>query len=1431
MFHLSSHPFWSLALGLIVLPARLYAANADLSIPVHSHDPAQPASNSYITYSFTIHNNSTTDAASNVTVTVAGTGSQFFDSGNPYFFVNNGDGTFTATVGTVAAGADAGFTVKYFAQTGPVSVTATVSSPDDPNSLNNSATESTIAGSGTPTADLEMVSVTVVPNPAKVGDLRHYHGTVTNNGPDDATDVQVAIEADSVDSHGIGYDAHETFDHSIPAPNPPGADGNGYRYLPMGDIPAGGTVNFDAYYDAIAEGSFGRDFFLDLSGAQIDPDLNNNNVLVSSTINGAGSATADLSAIVTAATTAPVGANVGYKFHVLNSGPDTATGVTLSFKPASTQAFVSSTVPYTVDTSGPSAGYYFVSIADLPSGATADFTFVFQVVKAGSATLSGDVFSDVQDSEATNNNFAATITVAAQVPPTNGGLSATALTVNGSAQPVTGLTDTVLRFAATQTGTPGGLGVRVQYSTVPGNPEPSWTDFNDGSSGHMTYDTVTKQFVLNSLNYPAVNGVSFRAISSASAYQPDSISNKVGPFNLASTKPRQTPPTLILTGNGPFADLYFRAFFATAPGGVTLRVQRSATPATESSWVDLPNGQMLPSDDPTRYYLMANNLDAGSTVYFRALEVKSNFADGISRPNGPFSLTKDTPPTVTLVPPAALPGSGTGDDIDHPILVQQGTLHLTASASAPSGIATIKLLYDGSTIDSRNSATITTDYTTNVVGNHLIEAIAIDKLGGTSRYGTQPIHIRIVSTTDAAIKGESVGGGSRSRAATAPGKVFTVAKSGGNWNDPSTWKDASGKAGVPGEDDTAIIGASTVRCPFDVVIGSVTLSGGTIIGPGAFDVTKIITISAGTFQNSVLDTLFDDSVCELLSNADVQFSGTVINHGKFNVHGGGGISGLTQFVNYGTTNFQTPLNVPPDAGKNPAQDTRTIAAMNVTSSGLITSDLRNHLLADGSGLISQDGNGLIGQDGNGFTDGGAQIVGQGGGNLVNTNGSNLVNTNGSNIVGQGGGNIVGQGGGNSPQGQDAAETTVSGFVQDGGETNLDGISLTGQVTLNSGVLAGSGIIYGDLVNNGGYISPGHSPGGLGVAGNFVQGADGTIILEDGGATPGQFDQLLVAGAATLGGHLDVKLINGYQPTKADTFSPLSYASHSGAFATVSANGTASLNATGLLATVDPAQAAPKSGQAVNISTRAQVQTGDDVVIGGFIVSGPAGSTKKVVLRGIGPSLAAAGISGALSDPYLELYSGPTQLTSNDNWKSDQAAIQATGLAPSNDLESAIVTTLAPGAYTVILHGSHGEAGVGLVEIYDLDTTSAAALVNISTRCKVETGDDVMIGGFILQGDEPADVLVRALGPSLSDANVSDALSDPVMELHDANGAVITDNDWRETQEPEITATTIPPANDRESAIRVTLPPGAYTAIVRGNDDVTGVALVEVYLLD
>ena len=259
---------------------------------------------------------------------------------------------------------------------------------------------------------------------------------------------------------------------------------------------------------------------------------------------------------------------------------------------------------------------------------------------------------------------------------------------------------------------------------------------------------------------------------------------------------------------------------------------------------------------------------------------------------------------------------------------------------------------------------------------------------------------------------------------------------------------------------------------------------------------------------------------------------------------------------------------------------------------------------------------------------------------------------------------------------------------------------------------------------------------------------------------------------------------------------------------------------------------PTSAQPLNISTRLRVQTGENVMIAGFIVNGDG--AKKVIVRALGPSLQQAGVSNVLADPVVELRGADGALIAgNDDWRQTQETeIKASGVAPQSDLEAAVIATLNAGSHTAIVSGDNGSTGVALVEVYDLEAPAAAQLVNLSTRGVVETGNEVMIGGFILgNSDAPARIVVRALGPSLSQAGISGVLPDPTLELRDSNGELVrSNNNWKETQQAEIQGTGIPPNNELEAAIVETLPPGPYTAIVAGNGSATGVGLVELYLL-
>lgn len=254
---------------------------------------------------------------------------------------------------------------------------------------------------------------------------------------------------------------------------------------------------------------------------------------------------------------------------------------------------------------------------------------------------------------------------------------------------------------------------------------------------------------------------------------------------------------------------------------------------------------------------------------------------------------------------------------------------------------------------------------------------------------------------------------------------------------------------------------------------------------------------------------------------------------------------------------------------------------------------------------------------------------------------------------------------------------------------------------------------------------------------------------------------------------------------------------------------------------------PNPPRLLNISTRAYIGTGGDVLIGGFVIGGSTPKTVAIVARG--PSLAASGITGSLQDPQLQLFTGSTQLAYNNNWQdSNAAAILASGFAPPDPREAVILTTLPPGGYTAIVSGVSNTTGVGIVEVYEVDAP-AMPLINISGRGLVTTGENVMIGGFVVTGSAPRTVVVRALGPSLAAYGVPGVLQNPQIQLFSGSTPIAFNDNWQDTNAAAIQASGFAPPNPLESAIRITLPPGAYTAIVTGVGGGTGVGIVEVYI--
>jgi uncharacterized protein YkwD len=265
------------------------------------------------------------------------------------------------------------------------------------------------------------------------------------------------------------------------------------------------------------------------------------------------------------------------------------------------------------------------------------------------------------------------------------------------------------------------------------------------------------------------------------------------------------------------------------------------------------------------------------------------------------------------------------------------------------------------------------------------------------------------------------------------------------------------------------------------------------------------------------------------------------------------------------------------------------------------------------------------------------------------------------------------------------------------------------------------------------------------------------------------------------------------------------------------------------------------GLVANVSTRLPVGQGDNALIEGFIVQGPAGSVKKIIVRAIGPSLTPFGVPDAVANPTLDIFdANNNKIASNDNWKTTQvggiitgdqfAEINGSGVAPSNDLESAIVANLTPGSYTAVVRGANNGVGTGVVDAFDLSAASTARLANVATRGLIQPGDKLMIGGFIIQNGSVR-VVVSALGPSLAAFGITNALPDTTLQLRDQNGVIVRENDdWMTDQKAELEATGLQPTNNLEAALVQTIPPGQYTAQVRGKPEATGIGVVQVFFL-
>ncbi|HEV2805279.1 MAG TPA: hypothetical protein VGW57_10160 [Chthoniobacterales bacterium] len=411
----------------------------------------------------------------------------------------------------------------------------------------------------------------------------------------------------------------------------------------------------------------------------------------------------------------------------------------------------------------------------------------------------------------------------------------------------------------------------------------------------------------------------------------------------------------------------------------------------------------------------------------------------------------------------------------------------------------------------------------------------------------------------------------------------------------------------------------------------------------------------------------------------------------------------------------------------------------------------------------------------------------------------------------------------------------SRYVQTAGLTLNNGELTAEHVDILGGTLSGSGIVKGNVFVDKGAIGSGF----LRIDGNLILSAGSHFQGGDFSGTK------VINGEATLAGTLEVDIPNEDFVSSDQVFTVLTAALPlKGTFAnapngaripTIDGRGTVVVTYDASSVKAGQYQADPPPAQLVNISSRAFVWAAKDdpsgiqsVIIGGFIISGNAG--KEIVVRGLGPSLAKAGLNPVLLDPILELHAADGSLVGkNDDWVENQAAIMATGLAPTDSHEAALRATVLPGTYTVVVKEKNGTAGHGLVEVYDLSQNTTSKLANISTRGYAD-GTNVLIGGIVAggPGSGPADLVVRALGPELKNYGVSNALDDPTIEVRDHNGAIVAFNDDWDQDDQRLYRLGLTPLDTAEPALLLSLPRADYTAIVRAKGNSAGVATVEFY---
>ena len=450
------------------------------------------------------------------------------------------------------------------------------------------------------------------------------------------------------------------------------------------------------------------------------------------------------------------------------------------------------------------------------------------------------------------------------------------LTVNGSTDPaypgsnppVTGLADTVLTFVAQQAGAPAGRAMTVEASTTP-NDNGSWQNLTNGSEGFMPYDPQSDSFVLGTNIYPRGAAVYFRVHATAPD-RADTYSNIVGPFDLQSNMPRLGKTNLFITHNGPVANIRWGVTEEVLQSGVSVRIQKTNTPTSEGSWVDVATmDQDTNTPAPNEFYLGMDDYPSGDGIYFRAIASASGYVDSISAMNGPYTFIYDPAAEVSLTIPGV--SGTTGQDFDSPIVPPSSSFNVSAHADSSRQIKDLSLIYDGDTLDHFASQQGTTLYTTTVAGDHIIEAVATDDLGVIG--DAPPVHVRV--------------------APAAPGRILYLTAD-GSWNNPAIWDDGQGNHVVPGANDMAVLGHTGVTLTSDVQVRAVSMNGATInyVGstPLKLTITGFFTVGGGRVYTDI--DVADGATMLMINDSDLQLGGLITNNGRLKIHGKGGITGI-----------------------------------------------------------------------------------------------------------------------------------------------------------------------------------------------------------------------------------------------------------------------------------------------------------------------------------------------------------------------------------------------------------------------------------------------------------------------------------------------------------------------------------------------------------